>query len=171
MSAKTLNVRDLIPQFELPAVNRSKPIGPWDYKQNQHLVLLFLHGWDCGPCQQLVQDLAKNYSAYRTAETEVLVLFPESLTDLKENLNQQADRDPIPFPVLSDEVGKARSRYFSGDQSDSAHPVGLFICDRFGELYHKTLADEADQLLSEPEIRDWVTFIDMRCPECFPPEW
>ncbi|MBD0336834.1 MAG: peroxiredoxin family protein [Cyanobacteria bacterium Co-bin13] len=161
-----LNPRDLIPPFELPAVNRSGTIQSWQYKQRKHLVILFFPGASCSACCQRLLDFAQQYPHYQSVDTEILAVSSGPLEPLQAWLAQT----PVPFPVLQDGEGRVLRRY-GGLLPEEPLPVGLFVCDRFGELYTQTIAADANDLPSEPEIRDWAGFIDMRCPECFPPEW
>ncbi|MBD2260014.1 redoxin domain-containing protein [Pseudanabaena sp. FACHB-2040] len=163
--SSALNPRDLIPPFELPAVNRSGAVQSWQYKQRKHLVIFFFPGLSCPACCQLLLDFARQYSRYQSVETEILAISSGSLERLQDWLAQA----PVPFPVLHDGEGRVLRRYIG--PVEEPLPVGLFVCDRFGELYTQTIAADANDLPSEPEIRDWAGFIDMRCPECFPPEW
>jgi peroxiredoxin len=162
--AGPLNPRDLIPPFELPAVNRSGTVQSWQYKQRKHLVIFFFNGVHCSACCQRLQNFAQQYSRYQSVETEILAIASGALEPLQDWLVQT----PLPFPVLHDSEGRVLRRYAGLEEP---LPVGIFVCDRFGELYTQTIAADANDLPSEPEIRDWASFIDMRCPECFPPEW
>lgn len=160
-----LNPRDLIPPFELPAVNRGGTVQSWQYKQRKHLVIFFFNGVGCAACCQLLQNFAQQYSRYQSVETEILAIASGALEPLQDWLAQT----PMPFPMLHDEEGRVLRRY--AGLGEGPLPVGVFVCDRFGELYTQTLVADAKNLPSEPETRDWAGFIDMRCPECFPPEW
>jgi hypothetical protein len=42
----------------------------------------------------------------------------------------------------------------------------IFITDRFGELYHQQITDEANRLPTGKETLDWLLFMDVQCPEC-----
>ncbi|HEY9737611.1 MAG TPA: redoxin domain-containing protein, partial [Trichocoleus sp.] len=149
-----LKTRDLIPLFELPAVNRSAPVQSWQYKQKKHLVIFFFHGASCGVCCQLLLDFAKQYSHYQSVETEILAIASGAL----EPLQQWVEQSAVPFPVLHDGECQVLRRYAGPLLEEGL--VGVFICDRFGELYTQALASDAENLPSESEIRDWAGFID-----------
>lgn len=169
MDSKTLSVNGLIPSFQLQAINRDATISPWDYKQHQSLAILLFHDSTCAACRDLLLNIAQHYSAYRTCDTEVLAIATNHQPDTILSLQQFAQQHTIPFPILWDQQKTVQQAYF-GEVADSS-PVGIFICDRFCELYMQAVADDADQLPTEAEIRSWVEFVDMECPECFPPSW
>ena len=39
-----------------------------------------------------------------------------------------------------------------------------------GALFSKTMGSEMTDLPTDAEIRGWLSFIEIQCPECFPPE-
>lgn len=169
MENKTLSVTGLIPSFQLPAINRDTEITPWNYKQHRSLAILFFHDVDCAACRELLLNLAQHYPTYRNHETEVLAIATSDRADPVPLLQQFADQHAIPFPILWDQQKTVRQAYLG--QVATPSPVGVFVCDRYGELYMQAAASDADQLPDEAEIRSWVEFVDMQCPECFPPSW
>lgn len=169
MNSKTLSVTGLIPSFQLQAINRDAVISPWDYKQRKSLAILFFHDATCTACCNLLLNIAQHYSAYRTCDTEVLAIATNNQPNTIPLLKQFAEQHAIPFPILLDHQKTVRQAYLGMVADPSA--VGVFICDRYGELYMQAVEPEANQLPAEAEIRGWVEFVDMQCPECFPPSW
>jgi peroxiredoxin len=156
----------MIPLFRLPAADRAQQLGPWDYKQNKNLVLFFFHSPPCLVCQQLLRDLAKGYSEYPQLNAEVLAISQAGIEELGQ-IQRELD---LPFPLLSDMGGKVFGAYL-GQVGGGLRETGVFVADRYGALYTGATAADADALPTEKEIRDWLTFIEIQCPECFPPEW
>lgn len=165
-SAQELKIGKMIPLFRLPAATRPQQLGPWDYKQNKNLVLFFFHSPQCEPCRQLLRDLAKGYSEYPQLNTEVLGICEAGI----EELSQLQRELGLPFPLLSDEGGKVFGAYL-GQMGGGLAQTAVFVADRYGVLYTRATATDADELPGEGEIRDWLSFIEIQCPECFPPEW
>jgi peroxiredoxin len=157
---------NMIPSFRLPGANRLRDIGPWDYKQDKNLVLFFFHSPRCAPCRQLLRDLAKGYPEYSQLNAEVLAISQNGI----EELGQLQRELGLPFPLLSDIDGKELSAYL-GQAAGRLHQTAIFVADRWGSLYTKATATDADALPDEAEIREWLSFIEIQCPECFPPEW
>ncbi|RMG51651.1 MAG: hypothetical protein D6723_10205 [Acidobacteria bacterium] len=161
-----LRVGQLIPAFRLPAVNRPALLGPWDYKQRRNLVLFFFHGGRCSSCCRRLAEVVARYAEFRELEAEVLAISPEPV----EALNRLAEELAPPFPLLADARSEAFHRYVHWTRSE-ALPTAVFIADRWGELVAHMIAPEADRLPSEREIRAWLQFIEIQCPECHLPEW
>jgi peroxiredoxin len=110
--------------------------------------------------------LAKGYSEYPQLNTEVLGISQAGIAEL-----DQIQREwELPFPLLSDIGGKVFGAYL-GQTGSGLPKTAVFIADRYGALYASTTAVDADELPSAREIRDWLWFIEIQCPECFPPEW
>jgi peroxiredoxin len=166
-SAQELKIGKPIPLFQLPATARSQQLGPWDYKQNNNLVLFFFHSPRCAPCRQLLRDLARGYSEYPQLSTEVLGICEAGIGELSQLQRELG----LPFPLLSDVGGKVIGDYLGQKGGGGLAQTAVFVADRYGVLYTSAAATDADELPGEGEIRDWLSFIEIQCPECFPPEW
>jgi peroxiredoxin len=165
-SVQELKPGKMLPYFQLPATYRLNHLGPWDYKQHKNLVLFFFHNSWCTPCRQLLGDLAKGYFEYSQLNTEVLAISQAGI----EELGQLQRELELPFPLLSDIGGKVFGTYL-GQVGSGLPKTAVFIADRYGALYTSATTADADELPSGREIRDWLWFIEIQCPECFPPEW
>lgn len=161
MHDTTLSVGGLIPSFQLQAINRSTAVSPWYYKQRYNLVIFLFHDATCNACRELLISLSGHYQTYRALEAEILAISTCQQSDSIEHLQTFVDHHTIPFPVLWDQQGQVSEVYLKARIALAR--VGVFVCDRFGELYMQSVANEADKLPDEPEIRSWVEFIDMRC--------
>jgi peroxiredoxin len=178
MLTPLLSLRSVVPSFRLPALNRDSALGPWHYKQRASLVLFLFHDGNCAACRTFLLTLSSQHFNYRTLETEVLAIATTQPTEGIETFQKFVVDQAILFPVLWDQAGTVRATYLGWDKDTSPQalspersPVGIFVCDRFGELHMQAIAEDADQLPNELEIREWVEFVDMQCPECFPPAW
>jgi peroxiredoxin len=169
LSHAPLRVHGLIPSFQLQALNRDAEITPWTYKQRYNLVILFFHDATCEACCNLLLRLAQQYSSYRTCDTEVLAIATHPHTDAIQTLQQFAEHHTLPFPIMWTQDETVRHAYLGKNTSPST--VGVFVCDRYGELHMQAIADEADHLPSEADIRSWVEFVDMQSPGCCTPMW
>ncbi|WP_416665999.1 redoxin domain-containing protein [Egbenema bharatensis] len=156
-----LTVGEVIPSFQLQAVNRNMAISPWHYKQRYNLVIFLFHHATCHACCELLLDLSQHYQTYRALDTEILAIATDQPANGIEPLQGFVDQHTIPFPILWDQQGQVSGIYLQGKPNSAL--VGVFICDRFGELYLRSVAAEANELPNEPEIRSWAEFIDMRC--------
>lgn len=164
-----LSLRSLVPSFELQAINRNTAIGPWTYKQRYSLAIFFFHDISCRACREMLLALSQQHSAYRTSDAEVVAIATCQDIATADRLREFVTDHALPFPILWDSLGQVSQTYLGAGAGRS--PVGVFVCDRYGELYMQAIADEADQLPPEAEIRSWAEFVDLQCPECFPPSW
>lgn len=165
-----LSTGQLIPNFRLSAANRPGKVGPWDYKQHRNLVLIFFRSVECLKCKQLLREISEHYGQYQEKEAEVLAIS----TDEIDRLRQLAQDLALPFPLLSDSEGGVTDLYLKhieqrGDRA--AFETGIFVVDRWGEIFSATSIERAEDLPAETEIRDWLEFIELQCEECFPSEW
>lgn len=143
---------DLIPGFRLTAVGGEGRIGPWDYKQRQSLVLVFLHDGRCADCSRFVAVLSEIYTEIRRASAAALVVVESAGFEEKP-----------PFPVLLDPGGDTRRAY-------EVDGVDLLLVDRYNALFHRWEAPDADALPTTGELGEWLEFLEIQCEECHPPE-
>ena len=163
--AEKIKVGGLIPSFSLPAVNVRGNVSPWDYKQHKNLVLILIRDPGCESCLRLLRELAARYEEYRQLNAEILIILSGDLEQLSKLQNELK----LPFPLLCDSDAVVLDSY--AEKGTSARPeFGVLITDRWGALFSKTISSEMKNLPAEGEIRDWLSFIEIQCPECFPPE-
>ena len=163
--AEKTKVGSLIRSFSLPSVNVRGNISPWDYKQHKNLVLILFRDPSCQPCLRLLRELAARYEEYRQLNAEILVIIGSDLEQLSELQNELK----LPFPLLSDSDAVVLDSY--AEEGTGARPeFGVLITDRWGALFSQTISSEMKNLPAEGDIREWLSFIEIQCPECFPPE-
>ena len=49
--------------------------------------------------------------------------------------------------------------------------TSLYITDRYREIYAATRPEDADWPTTVNDVLHWLTFVNIQCPECNPPEW
>jgi peroxiredoxin len=163
--AREMKAGDMLPSFSLRGVNVPGHVSPWDYKQHKNLVLFFFHDRECAPCLRLLRELAQGYEEYRRLNAEILAIVSSELQDLS-RLQHELQ---LPFPLLSDPGAAVFASY--GEWGGGVRPeFGVFIADRWGALFMKTVGSDAERFPRDSEIRGWLSFIEIQCPECFPPE-
>ena len=75
-----------------------------------------------------------------------------------------------PFPLLLDHEGALHRRV--GAVDDAGRPtLTLFITDRFREIYANLRPEQAGWPASGSDVVEWLTFVEIQCPECNPPEF
>jgi peroxiredoxin len=163
--ADETNVGNLIPSFSLPAVNVSGNVSAWDYKQHMNLVLILFRDPACQSCLRLLRELAARYEEYRQLNAAILIIISGDLKQLRKLQNDLK----LPFPLLSDFDAVVLDSY--AEEGAGERPeFGVVITDRWGALFSKTISSEIKVLPAKGEIRGWLSFIEIQCPECFPPE-
>ncbi|MGE5620507.1 MAG: peroxiredoxin family protein [Sphingomonadaceae bacterium] len=162
IEARKLEMEKVVPDFILPSV-AGKQVSPRDFKQKSNLVIVYLDLQKCGKCVDFLRELADNYHVYRELETEILAVSPQPVSDLQ----GRAGIMGIPFPLLSDEQGQV-GRAYLGAQAIPNAMGGVFVTDRFGALRAMMIAQTENDLPNQQSILDWLSLIEMECPECGP---
>lgn len=156
---------DLISDLELPGQN-SETVRLRDYRRRRNVVLYFMERADCADCREKLAGLASSYGDLVFEDAEVVVVVAGAVTeivDVKRRLG-------LSCPVLSDEAGEAFRRY--GATDDRGRPrAAVFVADRFGEVYEAAVAGDRHELPSWEDVKSWLTFIQIQCPECGAPAW
>lgn len=154
-----IEVDRVVPDFSLPSLD-GRHVGPAHFKQRANLVIAYLDLDRCGECIDLVNTFAGNHSQYRDLETQILVVGPQTPEELFGKLGNMG----LPFPVLSDQERSMARAYFGDEERTPA--AAIFVTDRYGALRTLILADSAAELPDESGIRDWLSLLEMECPEC-----
>ena len=149
LSTPILQRGDIIPIFTLPD-NTGHLVSRTSYRGRKHLVLLCLA--DPMAAEHYLGELARVADTISAASGALLVIAQGSDNAV------HRDRPPFPFPLLSDGNGATVARFLSPEVCN-----GLFVTDRYGELYYQALADSVDDLPRVSEIVDWVEAIDNQC--------
>ncbi len=149
----------MVSSFTLPDPD-GHAVSIWSYRQRLNLVLFFHHGSTCLDCRELLRELAASAADYREEEAAVLAIGPDRPPEAK----HLADSLACPFPILSDPSGHAIAR-------QGLDVPSVVISDRFGEIWAAWTGDGHEALPPSQEIRRWLEFVELQCPECSAPEW
>src|SRR5437588_2150891 len=91
-----LEVGQIIPAFILPGAD-GMPHSPWDYKQREHLVLLFLQSTTISETRGLLRTFAQQYTHFREEDCTILAITPDTVIV---NLQTQQALQ-LPFTLLA----------------------------------------------------------------------
>ena len=116
-----------LPLFSLPS-SRGVALGPKQYRQRKHLVLLCLDP-ETADGRTYLAAMADVYPEFQEMDAEVLALVPVAPATLPALV---ADLR-LPFPLLADD-GSARARLLPAGAP--APTVAMFVADRYGVLVH-----------------------------------
>lgn len=148
-----------MPDFRLTN-SEGQRVATSDYRGHRNLVLAFVGSPSCGPCRQLLVNLAQSYPQFVAQEAEVLAVVQCSRREA-ELIKRE---DGVPFPVLADEDGQVH-RAVGAWTADEKPMAVIYITDRFGEIYKIYRVDEGHSLPTSVEMLDWLRFIEIQCPE------
>ncbi len=155
---------------QIPPLTARTPAGhtvrAWDYKQKKNLVVAFLHA-GCRRCEVFLSKLAARAAELAEREAVALVVFAEApRAMLSENL-------PAQVLVAADMSGRSQRAYLGEDAfgSSGQQRVGVFVADRYGELYAQWVARDDDGLPGAGELLDWLGQIQVACEECGVSHW
>ncbi len=145
--------------FTLPD-SEGRAVSIWSYRQRLNLVLFFHHGSACSDCHEMLRELAAHASVFRDEEAAILAVGPDHPGEARHLAASLSDA----FPILSDPPAEAAARQGLGVPS-------LIISDRFGEIWAAWTGGGHEALPSGEEIRRWLEFVELQCPECGVAEW
>ena len=150
-----LTLRQLIPPLTVRTA-AGDTVRAWDYKQKKSLLIAFLHA-DCPLCQAFAARLASRNAEFVERDSVALLISLEP---------PRWGVQTTPQVVLaSDTNGRAAQEYLG---TDSFGPmglarVGLFIADRYGELFAQWEARDADGLPPLADAFKWLTHTQLGC--------
>ena len=158
-----LTLRQLIPPLTARTA-AGEVVRAWDYKQKKSLLIAFLHA-DCPQCQSFAARLASRAADLLELDSAALVIFLEAPR------GGMAASPPV--ILASDATGRAAQAYLGPDAFGplGLARVGLFVADRYGELFAQWEARDADGLPALAEAFKWLAHTQMGCEECSTPNW
>ncbi|HEU4326606.1 MAG TPA: redoxin domain-containing protein [Roseiflexaceae bacterium] len=143
----------LVPNFTLPD-SQGEPLRRSIYRGRQHLALVFLPNASDPAAHDYLRGLAARHAEIRAAAAEVLVILPAAPAELAWLRHELG----LPFPLLSDANGETATRFLPQDAG-----VGLFVVDRYGELYYGITAPDVTGLPVTDEVPEWLAAVDNQC--------
>ena len=144
----------MAPTFQLKTI-KDQTIKLWEYKQRKSLVIYFLPE----PNDSLFADLQENYPAYKTLQTELIVIVTHWEAGLAERERRVGGLD---YPVISNLDPTLYKRYLNLTgvvDIDNGLPAALFITDRYGAIVRYAL----DDLPPQTEILAVLEYLNILC--------
>ncbi|GCE17205.1 redoxin domain-containing protein [Dictyobacter kobayashii] len=153
-----LETGQIIPAFTLPGAD-GMPHGPWDYKQRDHLLLLFMPGSKSNEVRDLLRTYAQHYAEFREEQCALLAITPDPVFS-----NLQAQKDlRLPFALLSDAQGKVIARYTQWDADTHALAPSIVLADRYSALYQRWIANSIADLPLIQDLLDNLQYLNKLC--------
>ena len=151
-----LLLRQVVPPLTARTAE-GKIVRAWDYKQKRPLVIAFLHS-DCALCAAWLEQFAASAAGLAEREAVALLIYAETPP------RKAAELAP-PLIAASDATGHSH-RAFLGREAFSPAGlgrVGVFVTDRYGELYGQWIGRDAGELPAQNEILDTLNVIQIIC--------
>lgn len=148
----------IIPAFTLPGAD-GMPHSPWDYKQRQHLLLLFLPDITDDSTQDLLRAYTQQYADFREERCAILAI---TATPVISNLQAQ-EALHLPFPLLSDVQGRIISHYTCWDSTARRLTPCTILADRYGALYQQWQAVSPAELPPISELLEVLLYLNSIC--------
>ena len=160
-----LRTRQLIPPFTA-RTHVGKTLRAWDYNQKKNLVIAFLIA-DSPHSGNFVELLAARAADLRERNALALVIFSDA--------PPAALRDSLPGEILiaADMSGRSARAYLGDDAfgPTGQQRSGVFVADRYGELFAQWVAPDAAALPGAGEILSALGQIEVACEECGVSHW
>ncbi len=141
-------------------------VQAWDYKQKKNLVIAFLQA-DSASCDEFLRQLISRAADMREREAVALVVYLQ--------VPSVALVEPLPSEIILGADMSGRSlRAYVGDGVGSAAgsaTLGVFVTDRYGELYAQWLVGREHRFPGLGEILSWLGQIEVACEECGVSHW
>lgn len=148
----------IIPAFTLPSAD-GMPHSPWDYKQREHLLLLFLQRTSSNETRGLLRAFSKAYPVIREEQCSILAITPDTVVS-----NLQAHEElGLPYPLLADPKGEVLSQYTLWDTSTSRLHPSIVLADRYNALYQQWVTENEVDLPTIEELLNALTYLNKLC--------
>ncbi len=132
-----------------------------DRLRRKNVVVYFAHDISCADCRERLKALAELELQWRRTLAEVVVVFPNTVEELKE----VSDEFNLPYPLLSDEDGRAAEAFSFETLGDLELPY-IFAVDRYATLFFKDVDDRGDAREEVADVWSEIDFLESQCPEC-----
>lgn len=152
-----IETRQMIPPITAHTAE-GRTIRAWDFKQKKNLVIAFL---DAGSpaTEKFLRELAVQATRLVELETQVLAIFPELPPSALVAIS------PKEIILAADMSGRAARAYLGKDALayGGLATWGIFVTDRYGELYAQWSGGEKSSLPAVGEILSWLLRIESEC--------
>jgi len=136
MHQSALEKDQLVPAFSLPGADGMLH-GPWDYKQRENLLLLFIQSAATGEGRGLLRTFADHFRELREEQCAVLAITAETVVV---NLEAQAALH-LPFPLLADPKGGVISYYTRWNAVQRTLAPSMLLVNRYNALYEQWITE------------------------------
>lgn len=162
---EAIPVRYQIPALTLRTFD-GHTVSAWDFKQRRNRVIAVLRA-DSPKSWEFLKQLVAHAADWKEKEAVGLVVFQ------KVPLTGLPGVTPPEVIVGTDTTGSSIVRYLGAEAlaDDELQIQGVFVADRYGELYAKWIVEKNGNLPTISEIFKALEQIEIACEECQPTTW
>jgi hypothetical protein len=161
----TLQIRYQIPALTFRTLD-GRDVSAWDFKQKRNRVIAFLCA-DSPQTWDFVKQVVAHAADWKEKEAVGLIVFEE------------APRTGLPAAMPpeviagTDARGGSIARFLGPEalRQGGLERQGVFVADRYGELYAKWVIGKNGELPAISEILKALEQIEIACEECHPTTW
>ena len=157
-------------RYQIPALtlrtSDGRNVSAWDFKQKRNRVIALLRA-DSPKSWDFVKELVAHAADWKAKETVGLIVF--------QKVPRTGLPGALPPEVIAgtDATGSSITRYL-GEEAlgpGGLERQGVFVADRYGELYAKWIVEKDDEMPAISEILKALEQIEIACEECQPSTW
>jgi peroxiredoxin len=153
-----LEKEQIIPAFTLPGAD-GMPHSPWDYKQRENLVLLFLNSTTSSEERGILQAFAQSYAEFREEKCAILVITADPVI-----MNLEAEKSlHLPFALLANPKGDVISRYTTWDSTTRTLTPSIVLTNRYGALEERWVEEHEADLPTISELMKSLNYLNSMC--------
>lgn len=152
----------LFPDANLPTLDGTT-LSLDSYRAERDLVVLMLgDGSKPGAASRLLAQLADLRAELEMEEGQVVAIVADVPS-------HWVGKWPYPFPLAFDADARLHHRVAAIGDADQPE-VALYITDRYREIFAMFRLGDDDWPADGGKVIEWLTFINIQCPECTSPE-
>lgn len=130
-----------------------------DYKQREHLLLLFTQSALTHEGRGLLRTFAEQYQAFREEQCAILAI---TAAPVIHNLQAQ-EALHLPFALLADPAGDVVARYTFWEAASHTMQPCVVLADRYGAVYQQWVATHEAELPSVNELLEALSYLNRLC--------
>ena len=160
-----LAVREQIPPLTVRSF-AGETVSAWDFKQKRNRVIALV--WGNSPeTRRFVREIVAHAADWKDRDAVAMLVFPAvPPPDLL---------GALPAEVIAgvDATGSSSKRYLGEEVvgPSSVARQGVFVADRYGELYARWIIGKDGEFPTIPSIVKALDQIEIACEECHPTQW
>lgn len=161
----TISLREQIPALTLRTPD-GRTVSAWDFKQKRNRVIALLRA-DSPGTWDFVNQIVAHADDWKQKDAIGLVVFSKPpAAGMPKNL-------PPEIITGTDASGRSIVRYLGTEALGPNGQVrqGVFVADRYGELYAQWIVEKDGELPRMSAILKALEQVEVACEECQPTTW